>query len=297
VRAEQLAAAGKMDGEDPSAEPFMSYADAFLRAVLADPEDDAPRLIYADWLDEQGDGDRAEFIRVQCAVARLDPDEGRRADLRRRERDLLRRHEVDWAGWLGGFASGWVFERGFVGSLTVVIEPFLRYAERVFEREPVRHVKLRGTRRRMAALAAESSLERLSSLDLSHDRIESAGAVVFFRSPHLGGLKDLNLCWNRLGVEGVRALAECSSLGGLRRLNLERAVPAAALSALAASAICAGLTELNLQRNGLGTAEARLLAASPYLDRLCVLDLGDNALDGRAREELRERFGVETCRF
>lgn len=32
-----------------------------LDAILASPEDDAPRLIYADWLDEQGESDRAEF--------------------------------------------------------------------------------------------------------------------------------------------------------------------------------------------------------------------------------------------
>ena len=29
---------------------------AFLEAIRADPKDDAPRLIHADWLDEQGEG-------------------------------------------------------------------------------------------------------------------------------------------------------------------------------------------------------------------------------------------------
>jgi uncharacterized protein (TIGR02996 family) len=33
----------------------MSDEDSFLRAILANPADDAPRLIYADWLDEKGD--------------------------------------------------------------------------------------------------------------------------------------------------------------------------------------------------------------------------------------------------
>jgi uncharacterized protein (TIGR02996 family) len=42
---------------------------AFLAAVLADPQDDAPRLIYADWLDEQGRCEQAEFIRVQMELA------------------------------------------------------------------------------------------------------------------------------------------------------------------------------------------------------------------------------------
>lgn len=42
-----------------------------LRAVLVDPFDDLPRLVYADWLDEHGDGERAEFIRVQIELAKL----------------------------------------------------------------------------------------------------------------------------------------------------------------------------------------------------------------------------------
>jgi uncharacterized protein (TIGR02996 family) len=35
------------------------------QAVLAEPFDDAPRLIYADWLEEQGEAERARFIRDQ----------------------------------------------------------------------------------------------------------------------------------------------------------------------------------------------------------------------------------------
>lgn len=66
--------------------------DALVRSVLAAPLDDAPRLVYADWLDEHGESERAEFIRVQCELARLDPstyaDVDRAIDLRRRERDL-----------------------------------------------------------------------------------------------------------------------------------------------------------------------------------------------------------------
>jgi len=37
---------------------------ALLHAVCLHPEDDTPRLIYADWLEERGDP-RSEFIRVQ----------------------------------------------------------------------------------------------------------------------------------------------------------------------------------------------------------------------------------------
>jgi uncharacterized protein (TIGR02996 family) len=49
----------------------MHDRDALLRAVVANPDDDAPRLVYADWLDEHGDPDRAEFIRIQIELHHL----------------------------------------------------------------------------------------------------------------------------------------------------------------------------------------------------------------------------------
>jgi uncharacterized protein (TIGR02996 family) len=48
----------------------MSDRDPFIAAIAAAPDDDLPRLVFADWLDENGDPDRAEFIRLQIATYR-----------------------------------------------------------------------------------------------------------------------------------------------------------------------------------------------------------------------------------
>jgi len=42
---------------------------SFLEAAWHTPEDNTPRLVLADWLEDQGDGVRAEFIRLQCRLA------------------------------------------------------------------------------------------------------------------------------------------------------------------------------------------------------------------------------------
>lgn len=47
----------------------MTTYNQFISAILAEPEDDQPRLILADWLEEQGFTQRAELIRVQCKIA------------------------------------------------------------------------------------------------------------------------------------------------------------------------------------------------------------------------------------
>jgi uncharacterized protein (TIGR02996 family) len=44
---------------------------ALLAAIAAHPEEDTPRLAYADLLDETGRHERAEFIRAQVGAARL----------------------------------------------------------------------------------------------------------------------------------------------------------------------------------------------------------------------------------
>src|SRR5262249_10795928 len=71
-------------------EPGMSERADLHRAILAAPDDDAPRLVFADWLDEHGEPDQAEFIRLQCATDRLPPTSRRWQSLHDRAQRLLR---------------------------------------------------------------------------------------------------------------------------------------------------------------------------------------------------------------
>jgi uncharacterized protein (TIGR02996 family) len=106
----------------------MTHQDAFLQAILENPDDDTPRLIYADYLDEHGDPDRAEFIRVQVALATLPPDDSRRGQLGDRERQLLVEHREEWLGPLRPLLSGRAFRRGFLDAITVPAATYLRHA-------------------------------------------------------------------------------------------------------------------------------------------------------------------------
>ncbi len=119
---------------------------ALLAAVCAAPGDDLPRLVLADWLDEHGEHERAEFIRVQCDLAKIpayqtynrepfwiprcEPDyrEWQRQDaLRRRERELWQTVELGLnlpEGWSSSLVAitdsevpGVVIRRGFVAEV------------------------------------------------------------------------------------------------------------------------------------------------------------------------------------
>jgi uncharacterized protein (TIGR02996 family) len=69
--------------------------DPFILAILAAPEDDAPRLIYSDWLEERGDP-RGEYLRVDCQLATLPQDDPRFDGLVTRLRDLYAWIDPQW---------------------------------------------------------------------------------------------------------------------------------------------------------------------------------------------------------
>src|SRR4051812_6366435 len=77
--------------------------DAFLRAIIDNPDDDLPRLVYADWLDEHGDPDRAEFIRLQCTLSCPSTKRDEFAQQFMRSENLLARHRERWLGPLAEF--------------------------------------------------------------------------------------------------------------------------------------------------------------------------------------------------
>jgi uncharacterized protein (TIGR02996 family) len=51
----------------------MSDGEALFRAILAYPDDDTPRLVYADYLDEHGDP-RAAIVRAEVEIGRMEQD-------------------------------------------------------------------------------------------------------------------------------------------------------------------------------------------------------------------------------
>ncbi|MBA4065337.1 MAG: hypothetical protein C0501_16825 [Isosphaera sp.] len=151
----------------------MSPDDPFLRALLADPDDDTLRLALADWLDEHDDAPRAEFVRVQLELARGVVDRGRRCELEVRQRDLLVAHDADWVrplaevlGCRPGEWGGWVFRRGFVEYFRLEVDRLVAHGAALAALTPLRELTLEGRLTEAAAevLVAAPYLDRLRGL-------------------------------------------------------------------------------------------------------------------------------------
>jgi uncharacterized protein (TIGR02996 family) len=143
--------------------PTMKHPDwpAFLSAIVAEPADDTPRLVAADFLEENGDAERAAFIRAQIALARLEAS-GLGKSL---EADELRKKERAFLGQLSEYPLFWGAEdcpelvqmpptlrvegaqrltwcRGFVEAVRCPAAEWLRHGVAVRLRNPVRRVTL-----------------------------------------------------------------------------------------------------------------------------------------------------------
>lgn len=138
----------------------MNEEAALLAAICAEPTDDTPRLVYADWLQEHGQEDYAEFIRVECEIARLcdvyrngtatAADVARQTALFEREGQLSRTvypariHPVFyWLTSLGIDYSYCVFNRGgFLDAVTCTAEQWFQHGDTIRARHPVTRVLL-----------------------------------------------------------------------------------------------------------------------------------------------------------
>lgn len=118
----------------------MSDRAAFLNHIAAHPDADLPRLVFADWLDEQGDP-LGEFIRVQIELSyRQDKlgDEETQA-LLAREEELLELHRQRWMGTFGEpFPGGFDFQfvRGLPLTARLHWVHFIQFAESIIDRWP-----------------------------------------------------------------------------------------------------------------------------------------------------------------
>ena len=176
-------------------------ADAFLETIRENPDDDGPRLVYADWLEERGDP-RSEFIRVQCELSRVEQD-GDVPDLQglqQREEDLLNAHRKEWLGPLAKFEKEHsltaVFHRGFVERINVDTDLLVGEFETIDQALPaLRSAVLYNVVDNIEGLALCPLLGRLSDLGIA-DWIYYSETQMLANSRHLQELKSIWL-WVR----------------------------------------------------------------------------------------------------
>jgi uncharacterized protein (TIGR02996 family) len=285
----------------------MSDGDQLLEVIRTHPDDDLTRLAFADWCDEQGAPARAEFIRVQVALARLTPDDPLHPILAARSRGLLLEHEPRWAAPLVGMPASWEFRRGFLETVSLggPLSPECWQAllawglvrclhvtdwnylpvdlESVHWRS-LRSLDLSGislfaARTRVRTLLQSPLARHLTGLMLRLSPNRRKALRLLFGSHLADQLTELRAGDSHLTDEAVSLLLASPMRKKLEYLDLSRNRLTSESARMLAQADLPALHTLVLSSNQLGTDGLLALAASSRLERLERLDLSNNGID------------------
>jgi uncharacterized protein (TIGR02996 family) len=197
----------------------MSDEHELYAAIVAEPNDPAPRRALAAHYDGRGDP-RGELIRTQLELADKEARGVLDGKLIRRERELLEAHGSAWAAPLADLITGHKFHRGLIGEVTLSVDRFLDVAPALFAAAPIQHLNLTRPRTRWAELLRSPHLAHLSSLALEDLGLDDEDAKAIARADALRRLHYLALGNNRIGRAGVEALAASPFLARLDVLDL-----------------------------------------------------------------------------
>jgi uncharacterized protein (TIGR02996 family) len=258
-------------------EPLPDDQAALLAAIVAAPDEDTPRLAYADWLDEHGDAGQAAFVRESVRLSRSERPADRTAidRLHRSAED----HARDWLSALGlPGAEDASFDRGLPAGVCYYDgNSLLAEVDTLLARLPVRDLGLS---------AQDGKLRHVAGLPELFVRPGLARLEVF-RIGNGGG---------PLPPGTWAALLGCPHLGGLRELWLNGCeLDNEHLFELAASPRFERLTALDLSENPYTFMGQFAVLRSKHLRGLRELSLwnGEDPEDQGLIELVRERFGSD----
>ena len=251
----------------------MSDEAALLAAIFANPDEDTPRLVYADWLDEHGQPERAEFIRVQVELARIEPWTERAVDLSIRELELERDHRDKWVAELPLFAKlrsrETKFRRGFPYSLTCTAIQYLKNAPQLARESAIQDWCLSGIDNQAAERLARSKyLSRIRGLWAG-----SASSVrTVLASPHMTDLREFTLREVFPDDAQLGDLFEIPAVRGVQRLQIVDAAFGAVANTpfTRLKTLAIGFPAFP----GFPDAQGLAFAAAPWLNQLAELDVG-----------------------
>jgi uncharacterized protein (TIGR02996 family) len=193
---------------------------ALIATIVANPDDDLPRLVYADWLEEHHQDERAKIIRVQCEIERLQGQEA----------ELLAKHDKEWGREL--YAQGanrWKFHRGFPEEIYIDFDDFLETHPALNAVTPLRILHLAGSDdESLQRLSALPALKQIRSLEFDQDSETGSlsgsygltGLTALADSPFASNLRRLDLHSHHIGDEGALRIAGSANFAGLTHLTL-----------------------------------------------------------------------------
>src|SRR5262249_54384240 len=265
---------------------------AFLEAIKDDPDDDAPRLVLADWLEERGDerdAARARYLRLTCQRRNLADDDPRRGAINAEIDQVRKQHEDAWLGPLADLARvsrhNVQAYMNWEGMVTLSGRPMgltSGYCLPLIDTEAYAWVDTirvdGGGRSAMAKLFASPVFRRTNVLIVTpgYTPMRQAGAEALAAVEGLSSLTWLELDGDFIGHGGPAAHAESPAFTNLRHLDLaHNQLIGESVKVLAKSPLLRRLRWLDLSQQNHFNDGVRHLAEAEWLGGLTALHLSE----------------------
>jgi uncharacterized protein (TIGR02996 family) len=195
----------------------------FFAALRADPSDNTTRLIFADWLDDHDDPDRAAFIRLAVRLERLPEDHPNRAALLARYNDQRLTNGPRWLGPQPDTLEDVGYRGGLIERAVFRADAPAADVEGFIDRHPIRELSIDG-KRSLRELARSPALEQIRSLIVRSGSLKRQAHLLdrLLSSPHLHHLDELSLKGDAVDNYLARVLTDAPALRGLVVLRLEQ---------------------------------------------------------------------------
>ena len=264
----------------------MSDEKALLATIWEHPHDDTPRLVYADWLQENGQPEHAEFIRVQIEMWRIDPWDDRMRDLRARAEELRRGLAERWrTGVPAGVSPSFV--RGFSELYLSDLGPAELFSLRV---KDLRVAPLSRYEPVLAGTEFETLLKWpgavFQNVLTTRAYLKTGWTDRLARCNKLRNVSELSFTRDPLAPGDLKAVLDTWADRYLRKLKLECPIGDLGAAVVAGHRAMAKVRELDLRGAGLKTAGVRSLGRSLHFGSLRNLHVQENPLGDSGVSEL-----------
>lgn len=271
---------------------------ALWQTICAAPHDDAPRLIYADWLEEHDHTEQAEFIRRQITLSRHLELGLLKAPYTRIDQERIAELEYEfrnrWWRPLHIFLNKAPFRRGFCSPLYDSrhfrsFPQLARYYQMVI---PEWNLIMESGANRLLQYANQECFRMVVSLHLISDIPNPASLRPFLNAFNLLNVEHLILDIDRICTGHLEVMVDSPLPGQLRSFAIcrESSISFSQLRAAMQRAKFPTLTQLRLERQQLVTDTLVMLHQLIPLGQLTELYLRDNYLDGHALQHIL-RYG------
>lgn len=265
---------------------------ALMAAIVANPDEDTPRLALADWLQEHGDDHdraRAEHIRLQIECDRFPYGDKRRTKFEKKFIPIQEEHGAAWLGPLlklcgRPLSYDHIFRRGLLFWWYTPTRTFLQKSTQAALLEWLPRVGtncliLNDKSTREPEVAASPVLDWIPDFEWADSKMDDGSLAALAKSPHFTRLSSFELSACKVTDAGLRTFAKTATMPNLRHFALTETLrlskyTAAGVLAVVTSPRFPKLCDLDLESSQTKTLDHAELFADAGVNKLTRVRLG-----------------------